>query len=58
MAKVVVVKFRNSCKPYYFSAGDLVLEQGQGGSSSIRRTGPNMRWCSKASAKWKNFPRP
>ena len=30
MAKVVVVKFRNSCKPYYFSAGDLVLEQGQG----------------------------
>ena len=30
MAKVVVVKFRNSCKPYYFSAGDLKLEQGQG----------------------------
>ena len=30
MAKVVVVKFRNSCKPYYFSAGELVLEQGQG----------------------------
>lgn len=30
MAKVVVVKFRNSCKPYYFSAGDLTLDQGQG----------------------------
>ena len=30
MAKVVVVKFRNSCKPYYFSAGDMKLEQGQG----------------------------
>ena len=30
MAKVVVVKFRNSCKPYYFSAGELVLEQVQG----------------------------
>ena len=30
MAKVVVVKFRNSCKPYYFSAGELKLEQGQG----------------------------
>ncbi len=30
MAKVVVVKFRNSCKPYYFSAGDMQLEQGQG----------------------------
>ena len=30
MAKVVVVKFRNSCKPYYFSAGGLQLEMGQG----------------------------
>ena len=30
MAKVVVVKFRNSCKPYYFSGKDLQLEQGQG----------------------------
>ena len=30
MAKVVVVKFKNSCKPYYFSAGDLTLEKGQG----------------------------
>ena len=30
MAKVVVVKFRNSCKPYYFSAWDLTLDQGQG----------------------------
>ncbi len=30
MAKVVVVKFTNSCKPYYFSAGDLTLEEGQG----------------------------
>ena len=30
MAKVVVVKFRNSCKPYYFSSGGLKLELGQG----------------------------
>jgi len=30
MAKVVVIKFRNSCKPYYFSAGDFKLEEGQG----------------------------
>lgn len=30
MAKVVVIKFKNTCKPYYFSAGDLRLEQGQG----------------------------
>lgn len=29
MAKVVVVKFRNSCKPYYFSAGGLNLQKGQ-----------------------------
>lgn len=30
MAKVVVIKFKNSCKPYYFSDGGLTLEQGQG----------------------------
>ncbi len=30
MAKVVVIKFKNSCKPYYFSDGGLALEQGQG----------------------------
>lgn len=30
MAKVVVVKFRNSCKPYYFSAENMTLEEGQG----------------------------
>ena len=30
MAKVVVIKFKNTCKPYYFSAGNLRLEQGQG----------------------------
>lgn len=30
MAKVVVVKFRNSCKPYYFSAEGMALEEGQG----------------------------
>lgn len=30
MAKVVVIKFKNSCKPYYFSAGGLTLERGQG----------------------------
>ncbi len=29
MAKVVVIKFKNSCKPYYFSAGGLTLKQGQ-----------------------------
>ena len=29
MAKVVVVKYKNSCKPYYFSAGNLKLEEGQ-----------------------------
>ncbi len=28
MAKVVVIKFRGNCKPYYFSAGDLPLEKG------------------------------
>ncbi len=30
MAKVVVIKFKNSCKPYYFSAGNFKLEQGDG----------------------------
>ncbi len=30
MAKVVVVKFKNNCKPYYFSAGKFSLERGQG----------------------------
>ncbi len=30
MAKVVVIKFKGSCKPYYFSAGDLALTKGQG----------------------------
>lgn len=30
MEKVVVIKFKNGCKPYYFSAGDLKLERGQG----------------------------
>lgn len=30
MAKVVVVKFRNSCKAYYFSGEGLRLEEGQG----------------------------
>ncbi len=30
MAKVVVVKFKNSCKCYYFSAGKLELKKGQG----------------------------
>ena len=30
MTKVVVVKFKGSCKPYYFSAGDLTPKRGQG----------------------------
>lgn len=30
MEKVVVIKFKNSCKAYYFSAGNLKLERGQG----------------------------
>lgn len=30
MAKVVVVKFKNNCKPYYFSAGKFSLTRGQG----------------------------
>ncbi len=30
MAKVVVIKFKKGCKPYYFSAGKLQLEKGQG----------------------------
>lgn len=30
MAKVVVIKFKGSCKPYYFSAGTLTLARGQG----------------------------
>lgn len=30
MAKVVVIKFKSSCKPYYFSAGNFKLEQGDG----------------------------
>ncbi len=30
MAKVVVVKFKRGCKPYYFSAGKYTLSRGQG----------------------------
>lgn len=30
MEKVVVIKFKGNCKPYYFKAGDLQLERGQG----------------------------
>lgn len=30
MAKVVVVRFKNNCKPYYFSAGKFSLVRGQG----------------------------
>ncbi len=30
MAKVVVIKFLRGCKTYYFSAGNLSLEEGQG----------------------------
>ena len=30
MAQVVVVRFKKGCKPYYFGAGGLTLEQGQG----------------------------
>lgn len=30
MAKVVVIKFKGGCKPYYFSAGKLELKRGQG----------------------------
>ena len=30
MEKVVIVKFKGTCKPYYFSAGKLELEKGQG----------------------------
>lgn len=30
MAKVVAVKFKKGCKPYYFSAGKLTLKRGQG----------------------------
>ncbi len=30
MAKVVVIKFKKGCRPYYFSAGKLQLEKGQG----------------------------
>lgn len=30
MAKVVVIKFKGACKPYYFSAGDLEFKRGQG----------------------------
>lgn len=30
MAKVVVIKFRNTCKSYYFGAGKLELSKGQG----------------------------
>lgn len=30
MAKVVVIKFKRGCKPYYFSAGGLTLSRGQG----------------------------
>ena len=29
MAKVVVIKFKRNCKPYYFSRGDLPLKRGQ-----------------------------
>ncbi len=29
MAKVVVIKFKGNCKPYYFSAGKLELRRGQ-----------------------------
>lgn len=29
MEKVVVIKFKGNCKPYYFSAGNLKLERGQ-----------------------------
>ncbi len=30
MAKVVVIKFKKGCRPYYFEAGKLQLEKGQG----------------------------
>ncbi len=30
MAKVVVIKFKGNCKPYYFTAGGLSLKRGQG----------------------------
>ena len=30
MAKVVAVKFKKGCKPYYFSAGKITPEKGQG----------------------------
>lgn len=30
MAKVVVIKFRGNCKPYYFTSGGLSLKRGQG----------------------------
>ena len=30
MEKVVVIKFKGNCKPYYFSAGKLELQKGQG----------------------------
>lgn len=30
MVKVVVIKFKNNSKPYYFSAGALTLKKGQG----------------------------
>lgn len=30
MEKIVVIKFRNNCKPYYFSKGNFELKRGQG----------------------------
>ena len=30
MAKVVVIKFKGNCKPYYFTSGGLTLSRGQG----------------------------
>ncbi len=30
MAKVVVIKFKGNCKPYYFSSGGLTLSRGEG----------------------------
>ncbi len=30
MEKVVVIKFRNNCKPYYFSKGNFEFKRGQG----------------------------
>ena len=30
MAKVVIIKFKGNCKPYYFTSGGLTLKRGQG----------------------------